>query len=165
MSMRLHSFIVSTYNSTFFLFIALPPNFSCWQVTSLKSPKSNQGWLRLCAIACLNLWYEGVAFESCDQWYFYTRKTDNRISENGYWKELMDMEHPILGSKSNKLAGFKKCLVFYKGKYPSSGVKTRWFMQEYHAYISTIVGDTRRSKQQVSMNIHWLLHDTCSISN
>ncbi|KMT09172.1 hypothetical protein BVRB_6g132760 isoform B [Beta vulgaris subsp. vulgaris] len=113
---------------------------------------------------------QGVAFESCNQWYFYTRKTDNRISENGYWKELMDIEQPILGSKSNKLAGFKKCLVFYKGKYPSSGVKTRWFMQEYHACISSIVGDTRRSKhpdfnkwvlcrvQHIIDESHWMMN-------
>ncbi|KAL2906790.1 hypothetical protein RDABS01_005500 [Bienertia sinuspersici] len=90
----------------------------------------------------------GEAFESCGEWYFYTRKTENRVSENGYWEELTDMDQPIVARDSNKLVGFKKCFVF---KCPSSGIQTGWFMQEYHAYANIFEAEThhkrRRSKQ------------------
>lgn len=93
----------------------------------------------------------GEAFESCGQWYFYTRKTENRVSENGNWEELVDMYQPILARNSNKLVGLKKCLVFNQGNFPSSGIKTGWFMQEYHACSNNLEVETppkrRRSKQ------------------
>nr|ANV19795.1 NAC3 [Haloxylon ammodendron] len=128
----------------------------------------------------------GEAFESCGQWYFYTRKTDYRASETGYWKELPDMDEPIVTRNSNKLVGFKKCLVYYEGKYPSSGVQTGWFMQEYHALSFNFGAEIhhkrrrRRSKQpdvnkwvlcrvqQVCEDSQWMtniIHDQDNLNN
>ncbi|XP_021728071.1 NAC domain-containing protein 104-like [Chenopodium quinoa] len=102
----------------------------------------------------------GEAFESCGQWYFYTRKTENRVSENGYWEELVGMDQPIYaGNNCNKLVGLKKWLVFYdKGMYASSGVKNGWFMQEYHACSNNNLFKRRKSKQPAAdvMN-KWVL--------
>lgn len=102
---------------------------------------------------CYDEWYVGEALESCGQWYFYTKKTENRINENGYWKELTDMDQPIFARNSNKLVGWKKCLVFFKGTFPLTGITTGWFMQEFHA-CSPNFGDQihhkRRSKRSVS---------------
>ncbi|CAO2831074.1 unnamed protein product [Amaranthus hypochondriacus] len=113
----------------------------------------------------------GEALESCGQWYFYTKKTENRVNENGYWKELMDMDQPIFARNSNKLVGWKKCLVFYRGTFPLTGTKTGWFMQEFHACSPNFgaqLHHKRRSKrpdakkwvvcrvQQICDESHWM---------
>ncbi|XP_074299973.1 NAC domain-containing protein 104-like [Silene latifolia] len=74
----------------------------------------------------------GKAFESYGKWYFYTRMTENRVTQNGYWKET-DMDQPIFATcmPNNKPVGVKKCMVYYEGMFPS-GVNTGWFIEEYH---------------------------------
>lgn len=100
----------------------------------------------------------GEAFESCGKWYFYTRKTENRISKYGHWKELTEMDQPIYARNSNKLVGWKKCLLFYKGSFLSSEVKIGWFIQEYHAYSSNKGGEIHRKRRSKKLNVNnWVL--------
>ncbi|XP_010260450.1 PREDICTED: NAC domain-containing protein 104-like [Nelumbo nucifera] len=70
----------------------------------------------------------GKALEGDNQWYFFSRRTSNRISENGYWNPL-GVDEPIFTGARN-IAGMKKLLVFYLGEAPE-GDKTNWMMQEY----------------------------------
>ena len=53
----------------------------------------------------------------------------NRITENGYWKDL-DMEEPVF-SEAGEIIGIKKSLTFHIGEAPT-GQETNWVMQEYH---------------------------------
>ncbi|XP_043721777.1 NAC domain-containing protein 104-like [Telopea speciosissima] len=71
----------------------------------------------------------GKALQGGNQWYFFSRRTPNRISTNGYWKS-MGIDEPIVSNDSNKKVGMKKYLVFYIGEAPA-GIKTNWIMQEY----------------------------------
>ncbi|KAF8404342.1 hypothetical protein HHK36_009225 [Tetracentron sinense] len=71
---------------------------------------------------------EGRALAGGNQWYFYSRKTSNRVSANGYWK-AMGVDEPVVTS-ANKKVGIKKYQVFYMGQAPA-GIKTNWIMQEY----------------------------------
>lgn len=67
----------------------------------------------------------GKALSEGKQWYFYSRKTQNRTTENGYWMAI-GIEEPVLTS-ANKLVGMKKFLLFYAAE----GTKTNWVMEEF----------------------------------
>ena len=51
----------------------------------------------------------------------------NRAAADGYWKAT-GADKPV--KHNDSLVGFKKALVFYKGKAPK-GDKTNWIMHEY----------------------------------
>ncbi|VVB18012.1 unnamed protein product [Arabis nemorensis] len=59
------------------------------------------------------------------QWYFYSRKTQDRVTSNGYWGS-MGIDEPIFTSSTRKKVGIKKYLTFYLGDS-----QTNWVMQEY----------------------------------
>ncbi|KAF5448550.1 hypothetical protein F2P56_029070 [Juglans regia] len=82
-----------------------------------------------------------------NKWYFYSRKTQNRATSNGYWK-AMGMEDPVNNSAGKKV-GMKKYLVFHVGEAPS-GIKTNWTMQEYRLSDSaaSTSTSTRSSKRR-----------------
>ena len=69
------------------------------------------------------------------EWYFFTPRDrkyrnglrPNRAAADGYWKAT-GADKPV--KHSGNLVGFKKALVFYKGKAPK-GDKTNWIMHEY----------------------------------
>ncbi|XP_042495617.1 NAC domain-containing protein 104 isoform X2 [Macadamia integrifolia] len=70
------------------------------------------------------------ALQGGNQWYFFSRRTPNRVSTNGYWKSV-GVDEPIV-SNGGKKVGVKKYLVFYVGgEEPDDGIKTNWIMQEY----------------------------------
>ncbi|CAN0880145.1 NAC domain-containing protein 104 [Linum grandiflorum] len=68
----------------------------------------------------------GKALEEGNQWYFYSRKIQNRVTENGLWKTI-GMEEPIVSSSSGRRVGVKKYLMFFLG----GDVKTNWIMEEF----------------------------------
>ncbi|XVF61036.1 hypothetical protein PTKIN_Ptkin08bG0096100 [Pterospermum kingtungense] len=72
---------------------------------------------------------DGKALLSGKQYFFFSQMIENRIPENGYWKQL-DTEEPIF-STGGKKVGVKKFFVFFIGEAPF-GVETNWLMQEYH---------------------------------
>ncbi|KAG0457730.1 hypothetical protein HPP92_022606 [Vanilla planifolia] len=71
------------------------------------------------------------------EWYFFSPRDrkypngarPNRTAASGYWKAT-GTEKPILMSRANKIIGFKKALVFCRGRPPKC-VKTSWMMHEY----------------------------------
>ena len=71
----------------------------------------------------------GKALGEGNQWYFYSRRTQNRNTSNGYWKP-MGIDEPVVNSSSKKV-GMKKYFVFYIGEAGPAGTKTNWIMQEY----------------------------------
>ncbi|GMI86686.1 Arabidopsis NAC domain containing protein 104, xylem NAC domain 1 [Hibiscus trionum] len=73
----------------------------------------------------------GKALLSGNQYFFFSQMMENRVLENGYWKQLDNVEEPILCAGSGKKVGVKKVLEFYIGEAPF-GMKTNWLMQEYH---------------------------------
>lgn len=87
----------------------------------------------------------GKALEEGNQWYFFSRKTQNeRVTNNGYWK-AMGIEEAVLSS-SGRRVGTKKYLVFYLGESPS-GIKTNWIMHEYHLSDSASSSSSRSSSK------------------
>lgn len=77
----------------------------------------------------LSLVLTGKALCSGNQWYFFSQVMENRVSENGYWKDL-NFELPIFSSAGKKI-GVKKHFSFFTGEAPS-GVEIGWNLQEYH---------------------------------
>ncbi|XP_054804230.1 NAC domain-containing protein 104-like [Prosopis cineraria] len=92
---------------------------------------------------------EGKALGEGNQWYFYSRRTQNRVTVNGYWKE-MGMEDAVIAASSNKRVGMKKYFVFYEGQSPNSGIKTNWVMQEYRLSDSSSSSSSSSSKSSSS---------------
>ncbi|KAL5714613.1 hypothetical protein ACHQM5_016548 [Ranunculus cassubicifolius] len=71
---------------------------------------------------------DGKALAGGNHWYYFSRRTANRITSSGYWMPL-GVDEPILTS-SNKKVGTKRYLVFCLGEAPT-GMKTSWVMHEY----------------------------------
>ncbi|CAL1391085.1 unnamed protein product [Linum trigynum] len=71
-----------------------------------------------------------------NEWYFFTPrdrkykhgKRPNRAAGDGYWKAT-GADKPVRKASGAKV-GYKKALVFYRGK-PPRGIKTNWIMHEY----------------------------------
>ncbi|KAL6545782.1 hypothetical protein OROGR_009656 [Orobanche gracilis] len=78
---------------------------------------------------------DGKAMVEENKWYFYSRRTQSRISGSGYWQSV-GIEDPIHSSSSGQRVGMKKYNVFFLGE-PSQGLKTNWIMQEYRLSDST----------------------------
>ncbi|XP_041011796.1 NAC domain-containing protein 104 isoform X2 [Juglans microcarpa x Juglans regia] len=102
---------------------------------------------------------DGKALAEGNKWYFYSRKTQNRATSNGYWK-AMGMEDPVNNSAGKKV-GMKKYLVFYVGEAPS-GIKTNWTMQEYRlsdsaASTSTSTRSSKRSGHSKIDYSNWVI--------
>lgn len=72
---------------------------------------------------------QGKALSEGSIWYYYSRRTQTRSTDSGYWKP-MGMDEPIMSSCSRKIVGMKKYFVFHIGEHPS-GVWTNWIMHEY----------------------------------
>ncbi|KAL9448165.1 hypothetical protein AB3S75_015605 [Citrus x aurantiifolia] len=94
----------------------------------------------------------GKALAEGNQWYFYSRKTQNRMTGNGYWKP-MGIEESVL-TRADKKVGLKKYYIFHLGEAPA-GVKTNWIMQEYRlsdsaAPSSSNTTSSRSSKRRVN---------------
>lgn len=80
-----------------------------------------------------------------NQWYYFSRRTQNRSTNNGYWKTL-GIDEPIMSS-GGKRVGMKKYMVFYIGEAPS-GIKSSWIMQEYRLSDSGSSSSSGRSSSK-----------------
>ncbi|KAJ4950318.1 hypothetical protein NE237_027150 [Protea cynaroides] len=90
---------------------------------------------------------DGKALLGENQWYFYSRRTPNRVSAGGYWNS-MGLDEPIV-SNGGKKVGMKKYLVFYIGEAPA-GIKTNWIMHEYHLLDCGSSSRSSRSRRTYS---------------
>ncbi|KAE8687731.1 phosphatidylserine decarboxylase proenzyme 3-like [Hibiscus syriacus] len=90
---------------------------------------------------------DGKALSEGKQWYFYSRRTQNRNTNNGYWKAT-GMEEAVVNGSSSRRVGIKRYLVFYIGD--GEGVKTNWIMHEYRLSDSdsSSTSGTRSSKRR-----------------
>ncbi|KAK2437400.1 hypothetical protein P8452_33392 [Trifolium repens] len=100
---------------------------------------------------------QGRALEEGNQWYYYSRRTQNRMTNNGYWMP-MGMEEQVLTSSSNKRVGMKKYYVFHIGESPD-GNKTNWIMQEYRLSDSASSSTRSSSSKRKSKSEHsrWVI--------
>ncbi|KAL6964319.1 hypothetical protein U1Q18_035375, partial [Sarracenia purpurea var. burkii] len=93
---------------------------------------------------------DGKAMGEGNKWYFFSRKTQNRITRNGYWQPL-GVDEAIYSSSSStvgKKVGTKKLYAFYVGEAPAGGVKTNWVMQEYRLSESGSSSSTGSSSRR-----------------
>lgn len=95
----------------------------------------------------------GKAMSEGNKWYFYSRRTQSRITGSGYWQPV-GVEETIYSSGGQRV-GMKKYNAFYIGQ-PSEGVKTNWIMQEYRlsdsSSSSSRSSSRRRNSKIVSPN-------------
>ncbi|XP_022865333.1 NAC domain-containing protein 104-like [Olea europaea var. sylvestris] len=96
----------------------------------------------------------GKAMAESSKWYFYSRRTQSRITESGYW-QYMGIDEPIHSSASQKLIGMKKDYAFYTGK-PPEGVKTNWIMQEYRLSDSSSICRSSRKRNSKKDYSKWV---------
>ncbi|KAB2043220.1 hypothetical protein ES319_D01G001300v1 [Gossypium barbadense] len=82
------------------------------------------------------------------EWYFFVpidRKhgkggRPNRTTKNGFWKATGSDRKIVSLSDQKKMIGFKKTLVFYKGR-AQRGCKTDWVTNEYRLPDATLPKD------------------------
>ncbi|KAJ1419914.1 NAC domain [Sesbania bispinosa] len=98
---------------------------------------------------------DGRALAEGKQWYYYSRRTQNRVSENGYWKAT-GMEEAVVSSTGNKRVGIKKYFVFHLGE-PSSAIKTNWIMQEYRLSDSASSSSSKRKPHPKTDYSKWVI--------
>ncbi|KAF5733321.1 NAC domain-containing protein 18 [Tripterygium wilfordii] len=99
---------------------------------------------------------EGKALGEGNQWYYYSRRSLNRITGNGYWEQIGSNESVL--TSAGKKVGNKKYLVFYAGEAPS-GIKTNWIMEEY--CLSDRGSSSRSSSRRESSKKDWVI---CRVS-
>ncbi|KAL0909866.1 hypothetical protein M5K25_020773 [Dendrobium thyrsiflorum] len=75
-------------------------------------------------------------------WYFFSHRTENRATPNGYWKQVGVDEFV-------KDVGMKKTLIFYVGD-ASGGMKTNWIMHEYCLLDSEASSSSRSNGRKPS---------------
>lgn len=92
------------------------------------------------------IFWTGKAMAEGNKWYFYSRRTQSRITENGYWKSL-GVDEPIFSSSSDSNIGMKKYYAFYLGEKPE-GAKTNWVMQEFSLSDSSSASASSRSSSR-----------------
>ncbi|KAJ6700698.1 putative proteinC TRANSCRIPTION FACTOR 56 [Salix koriyanagi] len=90
---------------------------------------------------------EGKALSAGKQLYFYSRRTQNKITSNGYWKPMAGRgEEPVVTGDhhGNKIVGMKSYFLFYT----ADGIKTNWVMEEYRqSEACTSSSSTKSSKK------------------
>ncbi|PPR80616.1 hypothetical protein GOBAR_AA40097 [Gossypium barbadense] len=64
----------------------------------------------------------------------------NRTTKNGFWKATGSDRKIVSLSDQKKMIGFKRTLVFYKGR-AQRGCKTDWVMNEYRLPDATLPKD------------------------
>ncbi|KAH9307924.1 hypothetical protein KI387_035835 [Taxus chinensis] len=73
------------------------------------------------------------------EWFFFVKPRGhsdgrlNRTTAAGFWKAT-GTEKPVHTHSTSKFIGFRKTLVFYKGR-AMKGHKTDWIMNEYRLYL------------------------------
>ncbi|OIV96213.1 hypothetical protein TanjilG_14890 [Lupinus angustifolius] len=97
----------------------------------------------------------GTALAEGNQWYYYSRRTQNRVTENGYWKAT-GIEEAVVTRSSNKRVGMKKYFVFYVGESIADGIKTNWIMQEYSLLDSASSTSKTKSHQKTDYS-KWVI--------
>lgn len=91
------------------------------------------------------------------EWYFFTPRDrkyrngfrPNRAAGDGYWKAT-GADKPIRSNGVAVPVGFRKALVFYRGK-PPKGNKTNWIMHEYR--VSDSPPPTKRTENDMRVYI------------
>ncbi|KAF7143511.1 hypothetical protein RHSIM_Rhsim05G0111300 [Rhododendron simsii] len=96
-----------------------------------------------------------------NKWYYFSRKTQNRISGSGFWKPLGADEPVFSTDTGSKKVGMKKHYVFYKTTEATAEVKTNWIMQEFRlsdcgSTSSSGRSSKRRGNQKVDYST-WVL--------
>ncbi|XP_057976647.1 NAC domain-containing protein 104 [Malania oleifera] len=90
----------------------------------------------------------GKALGEGNQWYFFSRKTPERLTPNGCWKAV-GIEEPVVSSASNKRVGMKKYFVFHLvGEAAAADVQTNWVMHEYRLSDAAAASTSRSSKRR-----------------
>ncbi|XP_023511443.1 NAC domain-containing protein 104-like isoform X2 [Cucurbita pepo subsp. pepo] len=78
---------------------------------------------------------EGKALGEGNRWYFYSRKIDARVTDNGYWNPL-GRDDPVLSTATSQVVGMKKYFLFHAAATATASaaadpIKTNWIMHEY----------------------------------
>ncbi|KAL0454402.1 UNVERIFIED_CONTAM: NAC domain-containing protein [Sesamum latifolium] len=98
---------------------------------------------------------DGKAMAEGRKWYFYSRRTQSRVTESGYWQSI-GVEEAIFSSSSGQRIGMKKYCAFYIGE-PSEGVKSNWIMQEYRLMDSSSTSRSSRRKNSKIDYSKWVV--------
>jgi hypothetical protein len=103
--------------------------------------------------------YVGRALLEGKKWYYYSRRTQNRVTGNGYWKAT-GMEEAVISSTNNMKVGMKKHFVFHVGESPASGIKTNWIMQEFclSDSASSSAKSSKRKSQPVKVSLYEIIN-------
>ncbi|KAI4367461.1 hypothetical protein MLD38_023197 [Melastoma candidum] len=100
---------------------------------------------------------QGKAWCGGSKWYFYSRRTVDRVTRSGYWEPVCQ-EEPVFTSSSRKQVGFKQCYAFHYGESPH-GIRTSWTIHEYRLSggNSSTGRSSRRKGQKIIDPSTWVL--------
>ncbi|KAL9405436.1 hypothetical protein Peur_002408 [Populus x canadensis] len=97
---------------------------------------------------------DGKALSEGKQRYFYSRRTQNKITSNGCWKPMAGRgEELVFASDSNKTVGTKKYFLFYT----ADGIRTNWVMEEYRLSEFGTSASTKTRNRQKQDYSKWVI--------
>lgn len=97
---------------------------------------------------------DGKALSEGKQRYFFSRRTQNKITSNGCWKPMAGRgEELVLASDSNKTVGTKKYFLFYT----ADGIRTNWVMEEYRLSGFGTSASTKTRNRQKQDYSKWVI--------
>ncbi|KAJ0508962.1 putative transcription factor NAM family [Helianthus annuus] len=99
---------------------------------------------------------DGKAMVEGNKWYYFSRRSSNRVTANGYWKSCGGDEE-IMSSNGSKRIGVKKYYVFHVGEAPE-GMKTDWIMQEFRVHDGA---NSSRSRRRDNSKNDWVICRVC----
>ncbi|XP_058216165.1 NAC domain-containing protein 104-like [Rhododendron vialii] len=107
---------------------------------------------------------DGKALAEGNKWYYFSRKTQNRISGSGFWKPL-GVDEPVFStSTGSKKVGMKKHYVFYKTMEEATAeVKTNWIMQEFRLSDCGSTSSGRSSKRRGNQKVDYSTWVLCRV--
>ncbi|KAL5555460.1 hypothetical protein UlMin_037696 [Ulmus minor] len=97
--------------------------------------------------------FTGLALSCGDVYYFFSKVMENKVTSNGFWKE-MDIKEPMFNGSGNKVGAVKKYFVFYVGESPA-GFETNWVMEEYS--LCSINKGTHKRRRKQKLEFEWVL--------
>lgn len=89
----------------------------------------------------------GKALGEGNRWYFYSRKIEGRVTDNGFWNPL-GRDDPVLSTATSEVVGMKKYFLFHLQDADAGPLKTNWIMHEFRLADAAAASSSSSSRRR-----------------